>query len=89
MVIDLTPRPTIWIKEEVSQLSTCINMDSDISELVAGDTKLFFASCTNSRRNLIKELFVSDGTESGTTMVKDIFDCPPNTGEVMINYEGV
>lgn len=81
MVIDLTP----------PMCPTCINMDSDISELVAGDTKLFFASPVQTAGvpNLIKELFVSDGTESGTTMVKDIFDCPPNTGEVMINYEGV
>ena len=68
MVIDLTP----------PMCPTCINMDSDISELVAGDTKLFFASPvqTAGLPNLIKELFVSDGTESGTTMVKDIFDCP-------------
>ena len=81
MVIDLTP----------PMCPTCENMDTDISELVAGDSKLFFASPlqTAGVPDLIKELFVSDGTESGTTLVKDIFDCPTNTGEVMINYDGV
>jgi len=81
MVIDLTPR----------MCPTCANMDTDISELVAGDSKLFFASPVQTAGvpDLIKELFVSDGTEAGTTLVKDIFDCPTNTGEVMIDYSGI
>lgn len=81
MAIDLTP----------PMRSTCENMDTDKSELVARDTKLFFASLLQAAGvpDLIKELFVSDGTESGTNLVKYIFNCPTNTGEIMINYDGV
>ena len=81
MVIDLTP----------AMCSTCVNMDSDIRELVAGDSKLFFASSTmeNGFPDPIRELFVSDGTESGTEMVMDLFNCPTSTGDITINYEGV
>ena len=81
MVIDLTP----------AMCPTCTNMDSDIRELVAGDSHLFFASTglVDGFPDSIRELYVSDGTESGTEMVIDLFNCPTSTGEVTINYEGV
>lgn len=81
MVIDLTP----------AMCPTCTNMDSDIRELVAGDSHLFFASTglVDGFPDPIRELYVSDGTESGTEMVIDLFNCPTSTGEVTINYEGV
>jgi len=81
MVIDLTP----------AMCATCTNMDSDIRELVAGDTHLFFASTglVNGFPDPVRELYVSDGTESGTEMVIDLFNCPTSTGEVTINYQGV
>jgi len=81
MVIDLTP----------AMCDTCTNMDTDIRELVAGDSHLFFAANTlnNGFPDPIRELFVSDGTESGTEMVKDLFDCPTSTGDITIDYRGV
>ena len=81
MVIDLTP----------AMCPTCTNMDSDIGELVAGDSYLFFASTglVDGFPDPIRELYVSDGTESGTEMVIDLFNCPTSTGEVTINYQGV
>ena len=81
IVIDLTP----------AMCPTCTNMDSDIRELVAGDSHLFFASTglVDGFPDPIRELYVSDGTESGTEMVIDLFNCPTSTGEVTINYEGV
>ena len=81
MVIDLTP----------AMCPTCTNMDSDIRELVAGDSHLFFASTglVDGFPDPVRELYVSDGTESGTEMVIDLFNCPTSTGEVTINYEGV
>ena len=74
IVIDLTP----------AMCSTCTNMDSDIRELVAGDSHLFFASTglVDGFPDPIRELYVSDGTESGTEMVIDLFNCPTSTGEV-------
>ena len=76
MVIDLTP----------AMCPTCTNMDSDIRELVAGDSHLFFASTglVDGFPDPIRELYVSDGTESGTEMVIDLFNCPTSTGEVTI-----
>jgi ELWxxDGT repeat protein len=81
MVIDLTP----------AMCPTCTNMDSDIKELVAGDSHLFFASTglVDGFPDPIRELYVSDGTESGTQMVIDLFNCPTSTAEVTINYQGV
>lgn len=81
MVIDLSP----------PMCSTCANMDSDIGELVAGDSHLFFSSTIMSSGppDLIRELFVSDGTEAGTELVLDIFNCPTSSGDVVFNYEGV
>jgi len=81
MVVDLSP----------PMCSTCQNMDSDIVELVAGDSKLFFSSTVQSAGvpDFVRELFVSDGTASGTQLVMDIFDCPLSSGEITFNYEGV
>ncbi len=81
MVIDLSP----------PMCPTCTNMDSDIRELVAGDRHLFFASIemNEGAPDLIRELFVSDGTEEGTEIVVDLFDCPTVSGDVVITYDGV
>ena len=81
MVVDLSP----------PMCATCLNMDSDIGELVAGDTKLFFSSPVQSAGipDFVRELFVSDGTASGTQLVMDIFDCPLSAGDITFDYDGV
>ncbi len=81
MVIDLSP----------AMCPTCQNMDSDIGELVAGDSKLFFTSPVQSIGvpDITRELFVSDGTNSGTQLVMDIFDCPLSSGDITFDYDGV
>ena len=81
MVVDLSP----------PMCPTCLNMDSDIGELVAGDTKLFFSSPVQSAGipDFVRELFVSDGTASGTQLVMDIFDCPLSAGDITFDYDGV
>ena len=81
MVIDLSP----------PMCSTCTNPDSDIRELVAGDENLFFASnvMSNGAPDFIRELFVSDGTEDGTELVIDLFNCPTQSGNVVFDYDGV
>ena len=81
MVIDLSP----------PMCPTCPNMDSDIVELVAGDSKLFFSSPVQNAGvpDFTRELFVSDGTASGTQLVMDIFDCPLTSGDITFDYDGV
>ena len=81
MVIDLSP----------PMCPTCPNMDSDIVELVAGDSKLFFSSPVQNAGvpDFTRELFVSDGTASGTQLVMDIFDCTLTSGDITFDYDGV
>jgi ELWxxDGT repeat protein len=39
--------------------------------------------------DFVRELFVSDGTASGTQLVMDIFDCPLSAGDITFDYDGV
>tara|TARA_B100000424_G_scaffold224771_1_gene184737 strand:- start:4406 stop:6553 length:2148 start_codon:yes stop_codon:yes gene_type:complete len=51
----------------------CENPGTDFGEIVAGDNKIFFAAAVGN--DPIRELYVSDGTESGTQRISETFEC--------------
>ncbi len=51
----------------------CENPGTDFGDIVAGDNKIFFAAAAGN--DPIRELYVSDGTESGTQRISETFEC--------------
>tara|TARA_S200000501_G_scaffold23586_1_gene20394 strand:- start:5133 stop:7310 length:2178 start_codon:yes stop_codon:yes gene_type:complete len=77
MVIDLNPtRQTIVGGSMVDE-----NPGTDFGEIVAGDEKIFFSAAVGNDE--IRELYVSDGSGSGTLKISETFDCEP---QLFSNY---
>ena len=77
MVIDLNPtRQTIVGGSIVDE-----NPGTDFGEIVAGDEKIFFSAAVGNDE--IRELYVSDGSNSGTLKISETFDCEP---QLFSNY---
>lgn len=77
MVIDLNPtRQTIVGGSIVDE-----NPGTDFGEVVAGDEKIFFSAAVGNDE--IRELYVSDGSSSGTLRISETFDCEP---QLFSNY---
>ena len=77
MVIDLNPtRQTIVGGSIVDE-----NPGTDFGEIVAGDEKIFFSAAVGNDE--IRELYVSDGSGSGTLKISETFDCEP---QLFSNY---
>jgi len=77
MVIDLNPtRQTIVGGSIVDE-----NPGTDFGEIVAGDEKIFFSAAVGNDE--IRELYVSDGSSSGTLRISETFDCEP---QLFANY---
>lgn len=77
MVIDLNPtRQTIVGGSIVYE-----NPGTNFGEIVAGDEKIFFSAAVGNDE--IRELYVSDGSNSGTIKISETFDCEP---QLFSNY---
>ena len=63
MVSDITP----------AACDTCLNPGTDFGEIVAGDNKIFFSAAAGT--DPIRELYVSDGTHTGTQKITETFEC--------------
>ena len=77
MVIDLNPtRQSIIGGSIVDE-----NPGTNFGEIVAGDEKIFFSAAVGNDE--IRELYVSDGSNSGTLKISETFDCEP---QIFSNY---
>ena len=77
MVIDLNPtRQAIVGGSIVNE-----NPGTNFGEIVAGDEKIFFSAAVGNDE--IRELYVSDGSNSGTLKISQTFDCEP---QIFSNY---
>ena len=77
MVIDLNPTRQIIVGGSIVDE----NPGTDFGEIVAGDEKIFFSAAVGNDE--IRELYVSDGSGSGTIRISETFDCAP---QLFSNY---
>lgn len=77
MVIDLNPTRQVIIEGSIVNE----NPGTNFGEIVAGDEKIFFSAAVGNDE--IRELYVSDGSNSGTLKISETFDCEP---QIFSNY---
>ncbi|RCH77088.1 MAG: hypothetical protein DBX04_02005 [Candidatus Poseidoniales archaeon] len=77
MVIDLNPTRQAIIGGSIVDE----NPGTNFGEIVAGDEKIFFSAAVGNDE--IRELYVSDGSNSGTLKISETFDCEP---QIFSNY---
>ena len=77
MVIDLNPTRQAIIGGSIVDE----NPGTNFGEIVAGDEKIFFSAAVGNDE--IRELYVSDGSNSGTLKISQTFDCEP---QIFSNY---